>query len=142
MKCYVAGFYFDKDKKQVALVHKNRPDWQAGQINAIGGKIEDGEHPTEAMAREFSEETGVTVTDWEHVVVIYGNDWKVYFLRSFGDPTRCRTMEDETITTYLIEDALKLPNLILNLRWILPLALDDKVKTPLRVPYKTETLAN
>ena len=140
MKCYVAGFYFDTAKKSVALVHKNRPDWQAGQINAIGGKIEEGERPVEAMTREFLEETGVTVPDWEHVVVIYGNDWKVYFLKSFGDPSKCRTMEDEEIVTYLVDDALKLPNLILNLRWILPLALDDMVKLPLRIPYITETL--
>jgi len=140
MKCYVAGFYFDTAKKSVALVHKNRPDWQAGQVNAIGGKIEVGEHPTDAMTREFLEETGVTVTDWEHVVVIYGSDWKVYFLKAFGNPAECKTMEDEDITTYLIEDALKLPNLISNLRWILALALDNMVKLPLRIPYITEVL--
>lgn len=140
MKCYVAGFYFDKDKKHVALVHKNRPDWQAGQINAIGGKIEIGEHPTEAMAREFLEETGVTVSDWEHVVVIYGSDWKVYFLRAFGNPDKCKSMEDEKIAVYSTADALKLPNLISNLYWILPLALDSEIKVPLRVPYKTAVL--
>jgi 8-oxo-dGTP diphosphatase len=140
MKSYVAGFYFDKEGKSVALVHKNRPDWQIGQINAIGGKVEPGESPTNAVAREFLEETGLRVLDWEHVVEIYGPGWEVYFYRAFGNPNDCKTMEDEEIVVHSVSDALNLHNLVSNLYWILPLALDKNVKIPLRIPYKTATL--
>ena len=57
---YVLAFAFDLTG-QVALIKKNRPDWQRGRLNGIGGKIEDGELPSMAMAREFEEETGVSV---------------------------------------------------------------------------------
>ena len=46
------------DETQVALVLKDHPDWQAGKLNAIGGKISNAETPTNAMVREFAEETG------------------------------------------------------------------------------------
>lgn len=140
MKCYVAGFYFNETGEKVALVHKNRPTWQRGQINAIGGKVELGESPYDAIEREFLEETGVQVSNWEQVIEIYGDDWKVYFFRAFGDPSKCKTIEDEKIKTYLTKDALALPNLISNLYWILPLSLDKNVKTPLKIWYETATL--
>ena len=37
----------------VVLTHKNRPAWQAGKLNGVGGKIELLESPVAAMVREF-----------------------------------------------------------------------------------------
>ena len=37
---YVVGFAFNKEKTKVLLIKKTKPDWQAGQLNGIGGKIE------------------------------------------------------------------------------------------------------
>jgi hypothetical protein len=54
---YVLGFVFSEDSSRVLLVWKNRPAWQAGKLNGIGGKIEAGETPLQAMQREFREET-------------------------------------------------------------------------------------
>ena len=45
IKEYVAGFLFSRDGSLLALILKNKPDWQKGKLNAIGGKIEDGETP-------------------------------------------------------------------------------------------------
>lgn len=59
MKRYTLGIAFGQDG--VALVRKNRPEWQAGFFNFIGGKVEDGELPVDCMVREFREETGVTI---------------------------------------------------------------------------------
>lgn len=56
---YVLGFAFDKEFKHVLLVWKNRPRWQAGKLNGVGGKIEPGEAVRAAMVREFQEETGI-----------------------------------------------------------------------------------
>lgn len=40
MKRYVAGFLFNKEGNQVALIEKQRPEWQKFQLNGIGGHIE------------------------------------------------------------------------------------------------------
>lgn len=56
---YVVGIAVDPDRTHGLFVLKNRPVWQAGFLNGVGGKIEDGESPAEAMVREFYEETKI-----------------------------------------------------------------------------------
>ena len=60
---WVVGFLMDSDAEQVILIRKNRPEWQAGKLNGVGGKVEPGELIGGAMYREFREETGVIVQD-------------------------------------------------------------------------------
>lgn len=65
MNSYVLAFAFD-DLGRVALIKKARPEWQQGKWNGVGGKIEDFDaYPSEAMSREFEEETGVRISDRE-----------------------------------------------------------------------------
>jgi 8-oxo-dGTP pyrophosphatase MutT (NUDIX family) len=54
---YVLGFVFSQACDRVLLIWKNRPAWQKDKLNGIGGKIEAGETPKQAMEREFTEET-------------------------------------------------------------------------------------
>lgn len=70
-KEYVMGFAFDP-YGAVALINKNRPDWQKGKWNGIGGHLEHNELAHEAMAREFQEETGMAtkLDDWVYVGVL------------------------------------------------------------------------
>ncbi len=56
---YVLGFAFSSDRKHVLLIEKQKPERQRGCLNGVGGKIEKGEKPFEAMARECEEETGL-----------------------------------------------------------------------------------
>lgn len=49
---YVLGFLFNENLTKVVLVRKKRPEWQCGLLNGVGGKIEDGEPPLDAMVRE------------------------------------------------------------------------------------------
>lgn len=66
---YVLGFAFDPHGR-LALIKKLRPDWQAGKWNGVGGKLEATDHSTaHAMAREFAEETGVSIPadQWRNV---------------------------------------------------------------------------
>jgi len=72
---YVLGFMFDRDYAEVALILKNRPAWQAGKWNGIGGKIEGDETPHAAMVREFTEETYLVGTRDLHENLIVP-DWK------------------------------------------------------------------
>lgn len=60
---YVLGFYL-WGSRFVLLIRKNRPDWQAGKLNGIGGHIEPGETPEQAMVREFREEAGPETSGW------------------------------------------------------------------------------
>ncbi len=58
---YVLGFIPIHDeseptKRKVLLIRKNHPDYQAGKLNGIGGKVEPGEDPLTAMVRECKEE--------------------------------------------------------------------------------------
>lgn len=65
-KAYVCGFVFSQDFKQVWLIRKNRPKWQAGRLNGIGGGVDAGESPLAAMVRECREECTVETEekDW------------------------------------------------------------------------------
>lgn len=70
MKRMVLGFALDLPNQQVLLIRKNRPDWQAGKLNGVGGHMEggDGGSTRAAMRREFLEETGAPtlLEDWRY----------------------------------------------------------------------------
>lgn len=123
---YVAGFMFSEDRSHVALVEKQKPAWQMGKLNAIGGKIEEGETPFLAMIREFKEETGVGCVFWDEVAVLQGDDFIVHFFAAFTDQVyEARTMEAEQIDIYQVPYAQQLYRLMPNLKVLLPLALDN-----------------
>ena len=130
MQQYVAGLLFDDNASRVALVLKNRPAWQAGHFNAIGGKIEPDEGPSDAMTREFVEEAGVEL-EWTFQFVLGRADvYEVYFFAAWNTEALelVTTVEDEPI--YIL-DPLNLPeNTIFNIRWITPLIMDQTVATP------------
>ncbi len=129
MKEYVAGFLFDIAKTKVVLIEKRRPTWQAGKLNGVGGKIETGESPHDAMLREFSEETGLTVLSWSRVLLLRGRDWRVHFFRAFGVPDATETTTDERVGVFR---TAQLPdNVLPNLRWLIPMCLDDDLVYPI-----------
>ena len=116
---YVAGFLFWGN--DVWLIRKNKPDWQRGRINGIGGKIEFGETPLEAMIREFKEEAGVEIHLWNHYCTITDEkDWKVYFYHAHSG-AELKTMTDEEVIKC---DTRNLPPEVLpNLAWLIPMAM-------------------
>ena len=121
---YVAGFLFDRAAQTVTLIRKNRPEWQAGRLNGIGGHIEPGETPATAMRREFREEAGLDLDHWEHYATVQGDWGRVWFFRAAVDHTTLmslRPQTDETIehisTRYLPGDVIP------NLHWLIPLAM-------------------
>ena len=117
MKNCVVGFLFDGNGN-VALIHKNRPDWQKGRLNGIGGKIEPGETPEEAIIREFEEEAGATVA-WQQYCRVHGDDYQVFYFSS-RDRVDIRTMTDEEVAWYPVSN---LPsNALPNLAWLIPMA--------------------
>lgn len=74
MKNYVLGFMYDESRDLVLLMKKERPAWQAGYLNGVGGKQEEKEIPREAMRREFLEETGIDYEHWVYGALLHGQD--------------------------------------------------------------------
>ncbi len=143
----VAGFCFDDIGRSLALIEKQKPKWQIGKLNAIGGKTDITEHkshidssivsaledPETAMEREFQEETGVFIhaKEWIPFVTLSGKDFVVYFYKIFNTEyfRDVTTNERETVykcmvTTFLNGYRLKL---MYNLLWMIPMCLDRSI---------------
>lgn len=124
---YVVGFVLDRYRR-VALIVKNRPAWQAGFLNGIGGHVEPGESADAAMRREFREETGADVDCWEPFVVMDFPGALITFYRAWIDPDvmdslRTTTDEQVHVIAWWSPHEQALPADILpNLEWLLPLA--------------------
>lgn len=120
---YVVGFLFSEDKEKVVLIEKNRPAFQAGKYNGVGGKIEEGETALQAMQREFWEETGVTIDSWKQYSILTG-DCIVYVFKAFSEKyLDVKSITDEKVS---IHYSFKIPelNVMPNLKWLVPMATD------------------
>ena len=133
---FVCGFMFSVDRSRLLLIRKRRPTWQAGKLNGIGGKIEPGETPDEAMRREFREEAGLDVTGWQQALTLTGHDWQAHFYRAFGDIDAAHAVTDELLERHPAYPPP--PNVIPNLSWIIPLMLDDE---PIRGQYAVRVVS-
>lgn len=131
---YVAGFLFDDHRQRVLLIEKQRPEWQKGLFNGVGGKIEADETPIEAMRREFYEETGFAFRLWNHFATLQGEKdirWKVHFfcgfdthtLVSIKDDRRPTKTDERLFVFYLDQLRAGLAKTIPNLHWLIPMAL-------------------
>jgi 8-oxo-dGTP diphosphatase len=107
---YVVGFMFTPGKDQVVLIKKARPQWQEGLLNGVGGKVEPGETPSDAMRREFREETSIDLTFWNDFGCIFGPEYLVHLFRgASAHAYNVRTMTDETVGLYSVSDLRRLP---------------------------------
>lgn len=140
---YVLGFAFGerKGRPAVLLVQKTAPAWQAGKYNGVGGKIDPGETPIEAMVREFGEETGINTSadDWTERLTLEGAEWKVFIFRcetSYLHLARQITKKDRPV----IAEVNALPeNVLGNLRWIVPMLCDtEEIKAHVYYPSLTQ----
>jgi len=131
---YVLGFAFTEDYagfNRVMLIQKLKPEWQAGKLNGIGGKIELGETPHRAMAREFFEEAGLVSlpSSWlKFAVMEFQNcqvhcfttrcEWKVFKRAYSKTEEKVRSFQiDEMIFQKLVDEKA-----IENLHWLIPMA--------------------
>ena len=139
MERYVSGFLFRPGcRSTVILLKKIKPDFLRDQWTGVGGHLEDGETPLEGMIREFEEETGVRIEDWEHFCTLKGKgfelDWflsenEKYFELSENkifvaewDGKVFTNDVGEQISEWDIDD---IPNIQLsnNAQWLIPMAL-------------------
>jgi 8-oxo-dGTP diphosphatase len=129
MQEYVNGVVIDKAGRTL-LIRKNRPAWQKGKLNGVGGHVEAGELPIDAMVREFREETGLSLSeDWTHRITLQGPNFKVHFFICYDSFKGWQQTTDEELVEV---DILDLPlDIIPNMRWVIPLLMDKHVAAPL-----------
>ena len=133
MDKFVVGFLFSNERDKVLLIQKAKPAWQKNKLNGIGGKMKEGEEPIDAMIREFKEEAGIEITDWELMIKYFNpNAYEVFFFRYFSSEIY-RTIQQETDPIRIIPVKKLPPNMIFNLRWLIPLCLDHYVRPPIEV---------
>lgn len=134
---YCCGLLYNRAGTRVVMIRKNRPAWQAGLLNGVGGKIESHEAPREAMSREFQEEAGLSlsVDGWELAVVLTAPAAKVSFFRRFTDNAvidRVRTMTDERVIVCSVSDGVPY-DVVPNMRWLVPFCADPCAVLPIVV---------
>jgi 8-oxo-dGTP diphosphatase len=129
---FVLALLYSADRREVVLMRRTRPAWQAGHVNALGGRLRLGESAAEAARREVREECGVDVAEWKEVLVWEDAEYRMHVVRAVSERAReARTMEDQQV---FLADVNALPaNVIDNLRWLVPLALDADVELPITV---------
>lgn len=126
---YVCGFAFDPSREFVVLIRKNRPEWQKGKRNGVGGKMEE-HHETiyHAQEREFFEETGVRIpaSQWRHFCTL--SDTRtgavIHFLETTTDIVHeVKSKTDEKVELREVA-RLKDAQCVRSVAWLIPLALD------------------
>lgn len=124
---YVVGFLFRPELDSVVTIRKTKPDWQRGKLNGVGGKVEFGEKPVEAMTREFYEETGAAVLEgrWSEFLVMDGPGWVVHCFCAVGaEEVETKTEEEVVEFNHVLGSVLGRCNVLPNLLWVIPMALD------------------
>lgn len=142
-KKYVLGFVFDYQKNYVVVIKKNRPDWQKGKFNGIGGKMNIGENPERAMIREFEEETGCFIpsSQWTQTIKLCKKgEYEVYIFTAYLEAPfdEVETTTDEKVQVFPVKQILLGGRIdfIPNLQWIIPLCLAEDVDFPVMVENK------
>lgn len=128
---YVVLLVFDEAGERVLLIKKDRgPKMVVGHWNGLGGKVEDGESPQEAMSRETREEAGVAVDprSIQMLCALQGHGYRVRFGHCRLDNNvfdGYATRESETVKDFFVQ---QFPDEVMhNLRWMIPLALDNQI---------------
>lgn len=137
-RLFVWSFSGYKNTAQVLLVQKNKPAWQRGRLNLVGGKIEAGETPEQAALRELEEEAGFSakhksIEEVSNAVLcgkIIGADCVVHCLSCdllCNDVPNILPREGETeLVGWHNWNTVKTdPRLIPNLKVIIPLLVQD-----------------
>ena len=128
VKTFCLGFLFSDDRNWVVMTKKNRPDWQAGKMNGLGGAVKIGELPEEAMIREFQEESGIYFESWKMFAEIFSPGSRVIVYCGFAPFSLVRsvkTQTDEPVCVLHISHVLKYSTNVPTVNWLIAMALDE-----------------
>lgn len=129
---YCLGFNIYNES--VLLVKKNKPKWQAGRFNGIGGKREGSESFLDSMVREFREETGVETKhhEWKKIAFLWRHDrfyMHVFVRRAVLGDFKAINDSGEQNHELRISSVMAMDEslLLLNVKWMLSLADDPAI---------------
>jgi 8-oxo-dGTP pyrophosphatase MutT (NUDIX family) len=116
------------NREKCLLVLKDRPKWQAGFYNLIGGKVESDEDPESAALRELTEETGLVshtspILMGRIVDMTSGQKETVYCYNVFVERKTLipRHVETETVSWHIWSEIVISKELLPSVRLIFPL---------------------
>lgn len=124
---YCLGFLFSAapEYSRVVLIRKTKPDWQAGKLNGVGGKVEKGETALEAMRREFLEECGVKKENWIPFALLDYPDARVWCFAAEDGMLidgAVRTMTDEEVVVCPSNPPWRPEGRLPNVSYLIPMA--------------------
>jgi 8-oxo-dGTP diphosphatase len=138
MAKFVLGFpiYQAENSVRVLLHEKTKPQEHAGLYNGFGGKIEPvgddaEESPTDAMVREFKEETGVETLSrqWRHFATIDKTGVRVYcFVIPLMSQQLDLAVKTDPTCIYPRLHEVHCYERVPDLDYLIPLALADGIK--------------
>jgi len=138
MERMVVGYVFDEGFYHVVLIKKSRPDWCRGLLNGVGGHIEEGETPVEAMRREFKEEAGVDIADWKEICKMEGENWSVdVFGAQHRSIYNIKTQTDEEIKIQELFYMCYVGNTVPNAKWLIEMCQENMTNPN---TFKTATI--
>lgn len=127
-KEYVLGCALCDYGTHVVTILKQKPKWQEGRWNLVGGKIEPTDKsPLAAMIREWEEETGcfLPIQAWSPLAFTQGVGWTMHvFMIRDRRIHLARTNESETVMVRRVADVLADPMVLPSLKFYIPLALE------------------
>jgi 8-oxo-dGTP pyrophosphatase MutT (NUDIX family) len=128
-KRFVLAFLFDITLTKVVLIRKNKPDWMAGKFNAPGGHVEEGETFETAVDREFSEETGMIVTEWTPFLRLFRPGDSEDTLRTLecywsysGRIGDVKSVTDEQVGVFDVQSVMGREDVVKDTKWIIAMA--------------------
>lgn len=103
---YAMAYVVSPDGRQVALLKKERPHYLKGKWMGVAGHVESHEIPLMAVQREFKEEAGVLIKDWEFVKILERPERpsNIHVFFACHDLSQVRTMTDEEVRVFPIEE--------------------------------------
>lgn len=127
LRNYVVGFPYDPDTDSIALILKTHPKEQAGLYNGVGGRIEIGESPVQAMVREAFEEANLETSKDNWLKFHYERHVSgtcLHFYICACTPYQwqhTQTTTEEEVHKFHLS---KLPKkMMYNLHWLIPMGL-------------------
>lgn len=140
MKRYVVGFMFDDALTQVLLINRPKGNHFSAGYNGLGGKIEEGETPKEAMQREFLEEAAKDFPHWFQVGRMSGDGWECFIFFGVDAYWPCyRIIEEGQLGWHSLDNIPVNFKDFTNIPWLVAMVKDPNVlegRVTIEVEYK------
>lgn len=130
---YIVGFLFPPSLDKVVLVRKCKPAWQNGRLNGVGGAIERGETPHQAMSREFGEEVKLGQAGQPYLIppdswhmfcsLVVASGDKIDFL--YAVDSEATKAHSNTVEPIVVKEVsgLTVPDCLWSVPWLISMAL-------------------